>query len=55
MAFAHPSRRRFASPTEAQKQNRLAMAQFAEVSGVGDKEDVQEALKRGAETAQTLG
>jgi hypothetical protein len=55
MALAYPSQHRFASLTEAQKQNRLATAQFAEVSGVGDKEDVQEALKRGAETAQTLG
>jgi hypothetical protein len=33
---------------------RLTTAQLAEVSGVGDKDEVQEALKRGAETAQTL-
>lgn len=40
---------------EVQKQNRVTTAQLAEVSGVGDKTEVQEALKRGAETAQTIG
>jgi hypothetical protein len=41
--------------TEAQKQTRVASAQLAEVSGVGDSNDVQDALKRGAETAQSMG
>ncbi|HEX3266657.1 MAG TPA: hypothetical protein VHQ98_01585 [Gaiellaceae bacterium] len=38
----------------AQQQNRLQAAQLAEVSGVGNKEDVKDALARGAESARRM-